>query len=566
MKTRFKPLLFMFVVLIFVLQASRALEAQIQNQKTEFPAAEGQDSILVFKDAEIRDALNVIAEVFNLNIVMSEDVKGKVNVNLTGASIHNVLDTLLIAHGLDYEIQDNIIRVASKEVLDAEREQRKAKLELEPLVSEVIILHYLDAEQVKTMVQPMLTERGRVAVLQQRTFKGFRFGIQTAATGATGGGAAPTGGLGVRERVGDEGARSNTLMVVDVRRQIEKIKKIIQVIDVAPRQVLIDTKILEVNTNSLEDLGLDFNSDLSLISRDEKVNRLTTDINTGSSNANINSRVFGNVFPASTDAGLHTTFQRLTGEDFTIILHTLLQDEDTKTLSAPKILTVENQEAAILVGEQFPIFSSTVSDQGTATESLSSYLPVGIILQVVCQITPQNEVIMIIHPTVSSVGTMVTGSTGLTQPRITIREADTRVLIKSGQTLVIGGLLQDESTERFFRVPFLSDIPLFGKIFSRKQTDIEQRNLLIFITPQIVEGDKVSLEDFEQTSLKMIKGPEDYVFLNERRKRADQIYKSALQNYQNKDYKLARDQFLQVLSLNSHHEGARKHLEKIKTV
>lgn len=364
---------------------------------------------------------------------------------------------------------------------------------------------------------------------------------------------------------GDESPRSNTLMVTDVRGQVDKIKAMIASVDISPRQILIDAIVLEVDNDSLEDLGFDVTNTNSLATRG-KTNTLILDANSAESNSDINSGIFSNDFPTSTDAGIHAFFQRLNGEDFELILHALLQNERTKTLSSPRILTIENQEATILVGEQFPIFEANVTDQGTTTETLSYYQPVGVSLQVIAQVTPAEEISMILHPSVTSVGAFVVGTTGLRQPRINIREADTRVLVQNGETLAIGGLLEDIEDEKFFRVPFLNRLPFLGNFFTRRQVDIDQRNLLIFITPRLMPKDSRSLSETEKIALQGVRDAGNYGFLKDRRQAVYDAYKQAKRTYENGKSEEAKALFLKVLTLSPNHEGAKRHLRELNAL
>lgn len=577
----FKHCLFLLGGLAFFMfclpPAMAAGDAAVSGpQQPDMPVDENVGNLML-NNAEIQDVLRLIADEYDLNIVISENVTGTVTLRLKGTSLINTLDSILLSRGYDYEIRDNIIRVAPADVIEAERGQRLAKLGLEPLVPEVIALRYLDANDLKPIVESMLTDRGSVKVLERRAYKGFRFGTESSSSGGSSqssssgqssvSSAGDFGGL-IRSRAGseEESPRSNTLLVVDVRSQIEKIRKVITDVDIAPRQVLIDAKILEVDTDTLEDLGIDFNSETSFTVSEGRSNLWTTDVNSDASDTGINANIFADDFPAATDAGIHTVFQRLNGEDFTVTLHALLQDERTKTLSAPKIMTIENQEAAILVGEQFPIFEANVTDQGTTTETLSFFQPIGISLQVIVQVTPHNDVSMIIHPTVSSIGQFVTGTSGLTQPRINIREADTRVLIKNGETLVIGGLLHDVMDEKVFGIPLLRKVPLLGKLFTRRQVDVDQRNLMIFITPHILDLKDSLLSEAEENTLKGIEDPARYGFLHNRRETIGKIYEAAKKNYKNKHDVIAQEQFLRVYRLDPHHEGAIKYLKKLNAL
>lgn len=550
-----------------------------------------KDTTLVFNETDIRDVLRLIADEYNLNMVMSDDVVGTVTLRLKGASLQNTLDAILSGKGYDYEIRDNIIRVGKAEAVQAERTQRISREGQEPLVTEVFVLRYLDGNDVKDMIKSLLSVRGNVSVLERRPYRGFHFGTQGSGSGAYnsaqnttpnasavlaaagagggGGGAAGTSGGGsnglIRQRDEDEKPRSNTIMVSEVRSQMEKIRQVIAQVDVPPRQILIDARLLEVTTRTLEDLGIDF-SNSSGISPGSDTNSVVTNINSGTSSTGINSNILTNTFPGNTDAGIHTVFTKIGGSDLSVVLHALSQDSRTKTLSAPRILTIENQEAAILVGEQFPIFQSTVTDQGTTTESLSYFQPIGISLQVIAQVTPESEISMIIHPTVSSLGSFVTGTSGLTQPRINTREADTRVLMKNGETLVIGGLLQDEDSRKYWSLPIINHVPVIGRLFTREQTSIDQKNLLIFITPHIVKAGQGNMTAAEKSTFKALSDPARYGYLHDRNAAIAQIYEAARKNYSSKHFEVAKAQFQEVLALDPEHMGAQKYLKKMNAL
>lgn len=554
-----------------------------EAEKSEALETSEKDSALVFNDTDIRDVLRLIAEEYNLNMVMADDVTGTVTLRLKGTSLQNTLDAILAGRGYDYEIRDNIIRVGKNESIQNERTQRTSREGQEVLVTEVVVLRYLDAYDIKDTVKSLLTSRGNVTVLERRPYKGFRFGTQSSSNssntrsnsssatpnasailgggGSSGGSNASGSSSGLQGRDEDK-PRSNTLMIIDVRSQVDKVKEIIAKVDIAPRQILIDARLLEVTTGTLKDLGIDFYNS-SGVSPGDGTNSIVTNINSGISSSSINSNVLSNAFPVSTDAGLHSVLTKVEGSDVNVILHALAQDSRTKTLSSPRILTIENQEAAILVGEQFPIFQSNVSDQGTTTESLAYFQPIGISMQVIAQVTPENEISMIVHPTVSSIGTFVTGTSGLTQPRINTREADTRVIMKNGETLVIGGLLQDEDDNKYHSIPPFDHVPVLGRLFTRKQTSIQQMNLLIFITPTVVKPGESNLSESEKATYKGISDPLRYGYLHDRQAAVSQIYDSAKKNYNAKHTEVAKAQFLQVLSLDPENLGAIKYLKKM---
>lgn len=545
--------------------------AQEKDNLAMHSTLQQKQASLLLDNADIQGVLRLIAAEYDLNIVMSDEVSGTVSLRLKGASLVNTLDAILLSRGYDYEIQDNIIRVATAETIEAERGKRLSKIDQGSLVPAVITLSYLDATDVQAIVTPLLTERGSVQVLERRAYRGFQFGSggdsEDSGGGSSGG---DSGGTGpgnsaalIRQRDGDDTPRSNTILVVDVISQIEKIREVIRQVDMPPKQILIDTRILEVETGTLEDLGIEFSGEFSYPRNPKPSDNITLGVESGPTSSSVNANALSSLFPTASDGGFHAVFHKLKGEDFDLTLHALLQDDRVKTLSAPKILTIENQEAAILVGEQFPILEANVTDSGTATESLSYFQPVGVSLQVVAQVTPENDVSMIIHPTVSSIGSFVTGSTGLQQPRINIREADTRVYIKNGETLVIGGLLEDITTNREWGVPFLRSLPVLGELLTRRQVNVEQRNLIIFITPSVVDYKESKITEAQQLSYDATNDEANYGYLHQRRQMLQQIYNSARRNYKNSYDNIARAQFLRVLAIDPHHAGAIKYLKEM---
>jgi general secretion pathway protein D len=184
--------------------------------------------------------------------------------------------------------------------------------------------------------------------------------------------------------------------------------------------------------------------------------------------------------------------------EFEVVLHALEENVAANMLSAPSILTLENQEATILVGEQFPIISTTKSSDTSTTVdvSLDEYKDIGIQLNVVPQVSGKEKehINMIVHPAVTARGQLVER-----YPIISTREAQTQVLIKSGETIVIGGLIKDIKINGTTGVPFLNKLPLLGVFFRRETTDTEKVELssslpLLSLTRRIWRRQGANLE------------------------------------------------------------------------
>jgi type II secretory pathway component GspD/PulD (secretin) len=196
-------------------------------------------------------------------------------------------------------------------------------------------------------------------------------------------------------------------------------------------------------------------------------------------------------------------FQKLTGWRFEAIVHALEDDADTNTLSAPRILTLDNQEASIMVGYHTPIFKTDVSSSATTggtsastiTQTLDYYQEIGIKLFVVPQVNEEGYINMIIHPSVTSSSRnqnaqiIATDTDPVTTPYpvIDVRETQTQVLLKDGETIVIGGLLKDENGKETQGIPFLESVPILGGLFRRDTYTKRKIDLLIFITARVIQ-------------------------------------------------------------------------------
>ena len=220
----------------------------------------------------------------------------------------------------------------------------------------------------------------------------------------------------------------------------------------------------------------------------------------GPASSDISAKRSGSAFPLPP----LNTFGAVTFDSgsFDLLLSLLQEDDDSKVLSAPSVLTLNNQEATIIVGEKFPIIESDVSGSGgdaITSTTLDYYENIGIQLNVVPQISGDGYVNMIVHPSVSTIvgfenGSVSQGDEDLTQsltryPRINTREAETQILLRNTETIVIGGLLEERESHTELKVPFLGNIPILGWLFKRDTVDTKTVDLLIFISATIINGD-----------------------------------------------------------------------------
>jgi type II secretory pathway component GspD/PulD (secretin) len=293
--------------------------------------------------------------------------------------------------------------------------------------------------------------------------------------------------------------RTKMLAVSDTPSVVRQVAKLIAEVDVAPKQVLIRAVLLEVVADKFFDLGVDFGTTNKsgapgdIFNKDYKLGTASRFDPLGVTNP-------ATALTTSANSGFKFGFSKIEGTQFEVVLNALQEDKNTNTLSTPTILTMDGREATILVGQQYPIVDTTSSTNvnNTVGGSLNYYQNIGIQLKVVPQICGDNEdrVNLIVHPTVSNTNQTVkvygSSATGVDAqpiaeyPIIDTREAETQMVIDDGDTVVMGGLLSDAKTKALGGVPFLSDIPLLGKLFDRLTKSGEKKDLLIFLTVKIV--------------------------------------------------------------------------------
>ena len=439
-----------------------------------------------FKDADIRNVLRIISYKADINIVPSPEVTGFVTIRLKDVYWKDALDAILKTYGFGYDTQENIIMVAPLDRLTSLKQMEQDLAQVQPTITQVFKLKYLDAQDAKKAIEPQLSSRGKITILGMTGQAGWEFG------GAE---------LGKRKRTNEDTmSRSKVLIISDIPPAMDKIKKVIEDIDTRPKQILIEAKIMEVDNDFLRDLGVDWGTGSAGAEATSATSTPTFETATLNNDRNPfyeaggrsqGSAVSPAVFsPLSTisgvepfDAGMELVFKRLFGPQFEVVVHALEEDANTNTLSAPHILTLDNQEANILVGTRYPITKSEASavSENLVTTTLDYYQDVGVQLNVVPQVGANNHINMVVHPAVTS---YVINSSGY--PVITTREAETRIMMKDGETVMIGGLLKDVKAKSTIGVPFLSKIPILGFLFRRDTYDTLKVDLLIFITARVV--------------------------------------------------------------------------------
>lgn len=464
---------------------------------------------LKFKDTEISTVLKAIEkkaaqEGKKVNVVATSEVYGLVTVDLENVDWKTALKVILKMYDLGYSQEGSVITVSTlSKIQEDQKKEDEALFSTGGMKIEAFKFRYVEAADAAKMIQPFLSKDGKASVMDVANKQGWGFSAST--SGLINVGNTSSTGSGYSHSLAPQATtkmtRTKILVVSDTPSVVRQIAKLLEEVDIAPKQVLIRALLLEVNREKVRDLGLDFGTPTDTPGSDSIFGKKFT-FGSGSRYPVVPD-AFNPAEPMMTpsNSGLQMSLAKVEGTKFEVVLHALQEDVHTNTLSTPTILTLDNREATILVGQQFPIIetnSSTYTDN-TVGGSLSFYQNIGIQLRVIPQICGENEdmVNLIVHPTVSDytdtvdISGPVAGTVIAQYPIINTREAETEMMVQDGETVVLGGLLKDAKTAEKAGIPYLSDIPLLGKIFDRNTDNGEKTDLLIFLTVKIVRPSTV---------------------------------------------------------------------------
>lgn len=438
------------------------IEGDILALLDETPKYTGRIISLDLQDTDIDNALRIIAEVSNLNIIASDDVTGKVTLRLIDVPWDQALDVILKTNGLDKVQEGNVVRIAPVEKLRQEREALKqakeAEEELEPLTVKYIRVSYARAADLQPLVETVISERGTVAY--------------------------------------DE--RTNQLIIKDIKRGIQNIVRLVKKLDLRTPQVLLETQIVEAQRTILRELGaeLGFHHVQSPATGNATGYNFPNSIGVSGNVTGANPGT-ASAFPAAGDAlGGSAISILLDSADGTVGLDarlSALENEGrVRIVSRPAVATTNNTEAEIKSVETIRVkkpsggTSVGVGTGASADGSGSSpdEIDIGIELTVTPQASPDYYVLLDIYAKSSTVGgTVVDGI-----PSEIKREATSTVLVSSGQTFAMGGIYKIVDNNSVNGVPFLKDVPFLGHLFRWSQINNSDEELIFFITPRIVEG------------------------------------------------------------------------------
>jgi type IV pilus assembly protein PilQ len=403
------------------------------------------------KSIPVNDILNFIAEMSGFNIIIDQDVEKRnvLTLSLTNLPWDETLDTILSLSKLVAKKHNNILMVTTfeKAQTDREAELRNSQLGIkqESLVTKIFPISFSKLDDIKTILQEYSTpERGRIT--------------------------------------SDE--RTNSLIVKDTVEVIEKMKKIIGVLDTATPQILIEAKIVEANERYSKSIGLDASSGF----------QANYGNGTGTNDTAWNFNSIGGVGDNGATLGVAlTNFGKFDLLGFNLQL--MESESKGRIVSSPKVITQNKMAATFTSTDTISFITSQASDNGTSTTV--NNVDASLNLSVTPQVTNDGSIAM--EVSISKTG-FTTSATADSAPDTSSRAISTNVLVDNGSTIVIGGLYKTESSETVQGIPFLKDLPLVGWLFRSAYSPTNNRNeLIIFLTPRIINQEEAGLVDREQT-------------------------------------------------------------------
>jgi len=411
------------------------------------------------QSVEIQILLQQLSQSQQVNIVATGDVQGKVSINLYGVELKQALEAILSPHGFAFVERDNFIYVMKAETISAFNRQ--------PQQMEVVIytLNYLSIDDAKEILKLYLSSGGEIMAGK----------VSEAGIGGTG---SSTGG--------ESNAANNMVVIKDLPRSHQMIAKALAELDRRPRQVLVEATILEVTLDDNHRLGVDFNAlgGVDYGDLDDTASNLRSITPGGAKGPLIDSGFtsFGTRGFTQSDNAEGFSFGILKA-DLSVFFDALESVTDTDVLANPKILALNRQSAEIIIGGRLGYYGSETLSEGGFSQQEVEFLDVGTQLRFRPFIAEDGFIRLEIHPERSD--GVVDSVTGL--PSETTSEVTTNILIKDGDTVVIGGLIEERDTITIAQVPLLGTLPGIGWLFRKEETGTKRIEIVMLITPHIVD-------------------------------------------------------------------------------
>ncbi|MFA5362754.1 MAG: secretin N-terminal domain-containing protein [Candidatus Omnitrophota bacterium] len=457
MKNKIRLLFFLMLLCVFM-PCGTVLAQDAEKQIIEY---------LEFREVDIKDVLRQLAKQYNLNIVFSELVKGLVTVQLNNVSVEQAMDSVITVNGFAYNKKENVYKVATQE--EAGREGKQTKL---------FKLNNADAVALKDTLAKVLSADGSC----------------------------------------EADSRSNSLLVTDSVMVINKIGAMIPELDELTPQVLIEAKFIETALTNTEKLGIDWSTTMSVSGAkrpitwpfssggDASLNKIVPEGNPTDAIGFPNPKGFPYTNSDKLVEDSTFKFGTIDFSELKAVFDFLAVRDRTKLVANPRVVTTNNQEATINVGKKLSLPLYKINDTTGAYEVNGwTEKDVGVKLVVTPQVSHDGYIKLKLKPEVNSLVGYASTRNGVNEGPITsTRNVTTEVQILDGQTVVIGGLVKEETLNHIKKIPVLGDIPVLGYLFKRKEvgsdgSPAEKTDLLIFVTARIIKDNRALIAKAEKS-------------------------------------------------------------------
>ncbi len=452
-------------------------EALPQGQQVEVGSF-GQIDLHV-KDLDLTKVLQLLSIQSQRNIIASRNVAGSVSADLYGVDFYEALDAILHTNGFGYREKGQFIYVyTTEEIAQLEDENRE-------LAYEIVRLNYINAADASAFASPLLSSAGSIA-LSGEVEEGFE----------------PT----ISDGGENTSAHQDTLVIRDYAENIEQILAIIEKLDTRPKQVLVEATILQARLTEANAFGVDF-----AVFADLNLTNFTTPLGA------VDELITGGVgdsgsavttSPGNVSSGKSSVKFGVVGSDAAVFVRALDSVTDTTVLAKPQVLVLNRQKVNLLVGERLGYLSTTATE--TSNTQTVEFLDIGTQLTLRPFISDDDFVRMELRPSVSDGSTNLVG--GFVIPDTTTQELVTNVIVKSGQTVVLGGLFKEDTTIGRTNVPGLGNLPVVGAAFKGQDDEVTRSEVIFMIKPTIQKDEDLTKMagnvnvDIEATRIGMRKG------------------------------------------------------------
>lgn len=467
-KSNVTILLVAAVVSVYLLPVASADEQEKREVLSSIESRLQKKVSVDFKDTPIDDVIKTLAEQANIDVIKSPDVRGNVTAKLTNVPLQEALDNILAAHGYGFLATDNMVRIAPAEQL-AQRTEK--------VISKIYRITYADVKEVEKAIKGFLSSQGSIS----------------------------------------SNPGTSNIIVSDTESKIKAIDTFVAEIDRITPQILVEARIYDITTKDRFDLGVEWQAGYNTKWGSASTDSVTQATEVGTNpTANKRSPFMTGLFNGTVSKSEDTTgglrLGWLSSEiDIDTMLRAQKENINAKLLANPRILVLDNQQAQIKIITKIPYQQLNQGGGSYAAFGTTEFKDVGVTLTVIPHLTRDGMVRLQLKPTFSvQTGEVNVGTEALSypQPVVDEREATTTLLIKDNQTAVLGGLRKKDATQQINKIPLLSDLPLLGGLFKFQSEETVNSELVVFITPRIIQDPALTTVEKKQLTVTEFEGPQ----------------------------------------------------------